>query len=147
VSNHPLRRSAAKFAAFSLMTMGLIFATGCGDGEPKAEVSGTVTLDGVPIENGSIQFYPTGKTGQTAGGGIEKGIYKVEASPGEMTVTLNATKVVGKFKAYDTPESPFLDKVVEVIPPDYNSLSKIKVTLKPGKNENVNFDLESKKKK
>lgn len=147
MSNHPLRRSAAKFVAFGLVTIGLICATGCGEGEPKAEVSGTVTLDGVPIENGSIQFYPTGKTGQTAGGGIEKGNYKVEASPGEMTVTLNASKSIGKYKAYDTPESPLLDRIVEVIPSEYNSMSKIKVTLKPGKNENVNFDLESKKKK
>jgi hypothetical protein len=116
---------------------------GCGDTN-KAKVSGAVTLDGVPVENGSIQFYPTGKTGQTAGGGVEKGSYQLEASVGEMTVTINASKVVGKHKMYDTPASPVVDKVAEIIPAKYNSTSRLKVTLKAGVNEGVNFDLKSK---
>jgi len=138
-----LRRPLGSAAAFAGAAVCLVLAAGCGGGQQKAQVSGTVTLDGVPIENGTIQFYPTG-AGQTAGGGIEQGKYKLDASVGEMTVTISATKVVGKQKAYDTPDSPVRDKVAEMVPDEYNKMSKLKVTLKPGVNENVNFDLVSK---
>ena len=134
-----------RFSLLTLSIVGLMAVSGCG-GEPKAIVSGTVTLDGVPIENGTISFYPTGRAGQTAGVGIEKGKYKVESSVGEMTVQISATKVIGKFKAYDTPESPVLDKVAEMIPAEYNSASKLKASFKAGINENVNFDITTKKK-
>lgn len=138
-----LRRTIAGMAA----AVALVTAfTGCG-GPPKAKVSGTVTLDGEPIENGTISFYPTGKDGQTAGGGIENGKYTVEASPGEMTVVISASKVVGKQKMYDTPDSPEVDKVVELIPDRYNKTSELKVNLKPGDNEGINFELTKKQKK
>jgi hypothetical protein len=120
-------------------------ASGCG-GNPTAKVSGTVTLDGQPLENGTITFYPTANSGQTAGGGIENGKYTLDASPGEMTVLISANKVTGKHKMYDTPDSPTVDTVVELIPARYNKTSELKVTLKPGVNEGVNFDLTTKKK-
>lgn len=121
-------------------------AGGCG-GPPKAHVTGTVTLDGKPIENGAIMFSPTNGQGQTAGGGIQDGKYAVDASVGEMTVVINASKVVGKQKLFDTPDSPVEDKVVEMIPLRYNTESKLRVTLKPGDNEGVNFELTSGKEK
>ena len=136
-SRIPLRARVAAAAAAALLL------AGCG-GEPKAQVSGTVTLDGVQVENGVIQFYPAGGAGQTAGTGITNGKYSTEASPGEMTVTINAAKVVGKQKLYDTPDSPVEDKVAELIPEKYNALSTLKVTLQPGVNENVNFELKTK---
>lgn len=139
--------SNAQFGPAAFAVLGLLFASGCGGGETKTKVSGTVTLDGVPIENGSISFYPTGATGQNASSGIEKGKYQLDSSLGEMKVQISATKVVGKFKAYDTPDSPMLDKVVEIIPPEFNSASKLTVTLKAGQNDNVNFDLVTKNKK
>jgi hypothetical protein len=119
---------------------------GCG-GQPKAKVSGTVTLDGQPIENGTIMFYPKSGKGQSAGGAITNGKYNVEASVGEMSVAISASKVVGKQKMYDTPDSPVLDKVVEMLPAQYNTLTKLTATLKPGTNDNVNFDLTSGKEK
>jgi hypothetical protein len=55
--------------------------------------------------------------------------------------------VVGKQKLYDTPDSPIEDKVVEMLPARYNTLTELKATLKPGDNENVNFELTSGKEK
>lgn len=131
-------------AGFALAgTLAILTICGCG-AQPKAKVSGNVTLDGVPVENGIIQFYPTGGSGQTAGGGIQQGKYSIEASVGEMNVTINATKVVGKNKMYDTPDSPIIEKVAEIIPAKYHSPSELKVTLSPGANDNVNFDLKTK---
>ena len=87
IENCLIKHPAVALAAGFLC---LAFAGGCG-GQPKAQVSGLVTLDGVPIENGTIQFYPVGGSGQTAGGGIENGKYRLDASVGEMTVTINAS--------------------------------------------------------
>jgi hypothetical protein len=117
--------------------------TGCG-GPPRSKVSGTVTLDGKPVENGTISFYPTNNDGQTAGGGIENGQFTLDASPGEMTVLISANKVVGKQKMFK--DGPEVDKVVELIPDRYNKTSELKVVLKPGVNEGVNFELTTKKK-
>ena len=47
-------------------------AAGCG-GQPKAHVRGTVTLDGKPVPEGIIQFFPTGATGQSAAAPIKDG--------------------------------------------------------------------------
>ncbi len=137
MSNRP--RSLASVA------LGFLFlAGGCG-GPPRAQVTGRVTLDGVPVENGIIQFYPIGGSGQSAGGGIENGVYKLDASPGEMTVTINASKVVGKKKMYNTADSPVVDQLAELIPTEYNTTNKLRATLKAGANENIDFDLKSKK--
>ncbi len=141
MSNPPHRWLRAGFALAGIIA--ILTVCGCG-GQPKAKVSGSVTLDGVPVEKGIIQFYPTGTSGQTAGAGIEHGKYSIEASVGEMKVTINASKVVGKNKMYDTPDSPVIDKVAEIIPAKYHSPSELKVTLSPGANENVNFDLKTK---
>lgn len=127
-------------AAAGFVLLGL--AAGCG-GPPQSKVSGTVTLDGVPLENGTISFYPTANSGQTAGGGIQNGQFTVDASPGEMTVLISANKVVGKNKMFK--DGPETDKVVELIPARYNKTSELKVTLKPGVNEGVNFTLTTKK--
>ena len=139
MSNRTPRRAAPLLTA-ALFAM----LSGCGGDPPKAQVAGTVTLNGVPIENGTIEFYPTGPTGQTAGGGIANGAYQLEASVGEMIVNIRAGKVVGKKKRYDTPDSPIDDILAETVPDQYNKLSKLKVTLKAGSNDAVNFELKSK---
>ncbi|QEG29768.1 hypothetical protein GobsT_45660 [Gemmata obscuriglobus] len=138
-------RRAVRGGAALGAAVALAFMAGCG-GPPKAQVSGTVTFNGEPIENGIIQFYPAGGAGQTAGGGIENGKYQLETSTGEMTVTINASKVVGKRAMYDTPDSPKVDVLKELIPAEYNTTSTLKVTLKPGVNEKVDFNLKSGKK-
>jgi hypothetical protein len=101
-----------------------------------------VTLDGAPLENGTIEFFPTG-AGSSAGTGITNGHYTVETSVGEMKVSINATKVVGKHKMYDTPDSPTVDKVADILPPKYNRTTELRTTLNPGANANVNFELKS----
>src|SRR6187397_3012218 len=58
---------------------------GGGDGLPRQEVSGQVTLDGQPLADGSIQFQP-GETGggpQVSGGAlIERGSYRIGRNEG-----------------------------------------------------------------
>jgi hypothetical protein len=105
-----------------------------------------VTLDGNPIRDGAIEFFPLGASGQSAGAAIKDGKYQLDASVGEMKVTINASELVRQEKAYDTPDSPMIDIVRNTIPAKYNTSSELKKTLVAGPNE-VNFDLESGKKK
>lgn len=133
--SNPLRGRAWAAAALAAV----VVIAGCG-GPPRAQVRGKVTIDGRPLENGSIEFFPVDGKGQTAGTAIQNGEYQVETSVGEMKVTINGTEVVGKQKAYDTPDSPMIEIVRNAVPARYNSQSELKKTLNPGANE-VNFEL------
>ena len=137
-----LRRVAAA-AAFGLAAATL--TGGCG-GPPRAQVKGVVTVDGKPLADGSIEFFPVDGKGQSAGTSVHDGVYQVEASVGEMKVTINGTEVIGKRKAYDTPESPMIDVVRNAVPERYNTKSELKTTLVAGPNEK-NFDLKGDAKK
>lgn len=53
-------------STFGLLCIGLMTAFGCQnsvDGPPRAAVSGTVTVDGEPLETGTIRFVPAMQTG------------------------------------------------------------------------------------
>jgi hypothetical protein len=70
--------------------LGWVFlvAAGCSSG---STVSGTVTIDGEPLKDGTITLIPKDpKTGQAAGGDIKNGFFKIKnVTPGEMRVTVN----------------------------------------------------------
>ncbi|MBO0697750.1 MAG: hypothetical protein J2P46_05115 [Zavarzinella sp.] len=135
------RKFPARALGALALGLAVVAAGGCG-GPPRAHVRGTVTLDGQPLANGTVEFFPVGGDGQSAGAAIKDGAYEVEASVGEMRVTVYGSEVVGQRKTYDTPDSPVEDVVRNPIPARYNTQSELKATLVPGRNE-VNFQLES----
>jgi hypothetical protein len=131
---------------FLTLVVGLAaLAGGCG-GKPRAKVHGTVTFDGKPIRSGTIEFFPLDGKGQSAGTSITDGVYSVDASVGEMRVTINAIEVTGRHPAYDTKDSPMIEDVRNPIPARYNIQTELKRTLTAGDNE-VNFELTTKKEK
>jgi hypothetical protein len=61
----------------------LFLLAGCGKVGNHAAIHGTVTLDGKPLERGSILFEPTGETkGAVTGGEIKDGRYDLPRSIG-----------------------------------------------------------------
>jgi len=64
-----------------------VICTGCGKAGPRnCRISGAVTLDGVPVQEGGIQFDIV-KTGDVPGGAvIVGGRYQTWVSPGPKTV-------------------------------------------------------------
>jgi hypothetical protein len=126
----------------------LAAAGGCTARKPV--VSGVVTLDGRPLDNGTIQFFPVAGDGQTSGAAIgPDGRYRVEASPTKMKVVIHASKVVGKRKAYDdVPNSPMIDIMEDILPARYSDMNKTELTadIVPGENQ-LDFDLHSDRKK
>lgn len=122
----------------------LFASLGCDSGATPARVKGKVTVDGVPLESGAIRLIPVDGKAPTAGSPIEDGEYYVDNAPAtKVRVEISASKVVGKRKAYDTPDSPFIDVTKEMLPEKYNLKSELKRELTKGANE-LNFDLKTK---
>lgn len=114
--------------------LAVMFISGCGSSEPVlVPIQGTVTLDGVPLESGLIRFAPT--TGAApAGAEIKNGHYSLKVAPGDARIEITSAKVVGKRKAYNTPDSPLIDITKEAIPEKYNVKSELKHTVTTGPN-------------
>jgi hypothetical protein len=118
--------------------------TGCGQGPAVGTITGEVTFDGQPVKDGHVLLTPLDGIGQTGGGTIRDGKLLAEKVPtGKMKVELHGNKVIGKRKAYDTPESPWEDDVAELLPPKYNFKSDLTIEVKRGA-QDVKYDLKSK---
>ena len=119
---------ATQFTALAVgvSILAALTLAGCGGGKtPMAKVEGEVKFNGEPIEKGSIVFVPSDGKGPTAGGEITNGQFSVLVPPGPRRIEIRSSKVVGKRKAYDTPDSPTFDITEELIPPVYNSQSTL----------------------
>ncbi|MES2794225.1 MAG: hypothetical protein V4719_31720 [Planctomycetota bacterium] len=120
-----------------------LLIVGCG-GEtgPKTYVlSGKVTLDGKPLETGDITLRPVGPTGQGAGGKIVNGSYSLRATPGEMKVEVSSMKYLSG-QTSDNPAGVGGPLFEELVPPKYNSDTKLSFNVAP-KNDNK-FDIDIK---
>jgi hypothetical protein len=136
---HALRVGGLPIAESILL--GLLTATGCGTS--KTIMNGTVTLDGVPIEKGTIMLMPTNGKGQTAGCGIAAGKYSMDVSPGPMQVRITANRKDGKMPDPLNPGSgAIIDRYVDYVPERYNERTELEVLVKPGRNKH-DFTLES----
>src|SRR6187402_3508457 len=76
---------------------GFVVMTGCG-GDPlgRQPISGTVSIDGAPVEKGNIAFTPVDTAPTSTGGTIEAGKFSFERSKGlpagKYRVKVNAPK-------------------------------------------------------
>ncbi|QDU31857.1 hypothetical protein ETAA8_70180 [Anatilimnocola aggregata] len=119
----------------------LLFLTGtcllgCGGSGQKA-IRGEVSLDGEPVDGGSIMFVPAaaGKSGSAA---IVAGKYSVPAEddllPGTYRVEIVWNKPTGKQIPANDP-GMLTDERLQVIPDKYNTQSTLSVEITPGENE------------
>jgi hypothetical protein len=124
-----------------LLPLVLLLLSGCGGGgADRGAISGTVVLDGKPLEQGSILFTPIeGTHGSVAGGKIENGRFQFSAKTGPAIgrnrVEIRAMRKTGKMvpKAFGRP-GEMVPEQVEAIPPRFNAKSELKVDTKPGDN-------------
>jgi hypothetical protein len=134
------------FLAPSLILMGC----GAGDNLPREAISGSVAVDGKPLESGLITFQPDGTDVATqSGASVVQGKYTIPRDqglvPGKYKVSITA--------AGNTPEKP-VDSAFnnnmpgmppipakEVIPSSYNSDSLLSAEVKAGSKNEFNFNL------
>lgn len=111
-------------------------AAGCGGSEQTA-LKGKVTLDGVPVENGSIAFYSTAEGGPRAAAAIQNGEYAVPLErglkPGSYRVEVSWQKPTGK-KIPSTDPGFLADETREVVPDKYNVKSTLTADVAAGEN-------------
>jgi len=114
------------------VVLGLI--AGCDGGSSDlGDISGAVTYDGKPVEDGAISFIPMDGKSPTAGGTIKDGKYTATKVPvGTTKVSITAVKIVGKKKAYDAPDSPEIPITESLIPARYNHASELRYGVKGG---------------
>jgi hypothetical protein len=120
----------------SLGALVLLIACGCGPSQQedpnRSIVTGTVTFDGKPLPAGNITFESTeGPLSATAA--IDKGVYSTSrAALGANEVSIETESMRIGFPAGYVK-----------IPPKYadTATSGLTAEVKPGRNENANFDL------
>ncbi len=126
-------------------------ASGCGggaayEGEKRLSLSGKVTLDGQPVDGGSISFIPANPKKKVSGGDIVKGEYKVPEAKGAHTgphrVEIHWYRPTGK-KIVDTDMGGTKDEVMEAIPPKFHVQSTLNAEVAEGKTT-FDFELTSK---
>jgi hypothetical protein len=105
---------------------------GCTSDSSQGNVEGTVTLDGQPLTSGIIRFVPVDGRSPTADATITEGAFSLKMPVGAKRVQIMAPKVVGKRQMYQTPDSPTVDIVEELLPARYNVRSELTIDVKPG---------------
>jgi hypothetical protein len=120
---------------------------GCGGDEiRRVEVSGSVTLDGKPLDDAAILFVPI-EGGPTAGTEFTGGQYRIEQSggpsPGPYRVEITAFRNTGEM----IPDSDLPEKMEErqesIVPARYNRESELRAELTAEGDNRQDFALES----
>lgn len=129
----------ATMLGFAASCVGLV---GCGNG--LAVVEGGVTFDGAPVTRGMISLESPDGKGTSSGSNVENGKYRIaDVQPGPKVVRISAVKVVGKEKAYETPDSPEVEITAELLPKKYNDATELKLDVAAPKTTH-DFKLEAK---
>jgi hypothetical protein len=135
----------AWLAAGGLLLLGCLLLVLWLRGGSEPTVTGTVRLDGQPLNNGKIDLIPLeGTPGPGGGGGInEKGEYEIKRGlrPGKYRVEIRSIRRSVDRKVYN-PTIPY-DVVYEeqpIIPEKYNTESSLIREVGPGSNV-LDFDL------
>lgn len=119
-----------------LLCLGLALA-GCDAGPKRYTVSGEVTLDAEPIEEGNIVFLPPGTDSGGDGGRIEDGQYSCQVTPGAKRVRITADRrLAGKSDPTGMPRHE------QYIPKHYNAATTLKADVE--RSQTLDFKLTSK---
>ncbi len=138
----------------------LVLGSGCGAENRlgRVRLSGSVQLDGLPLDEGSISFEPYEHVGVASGGVIKGGRYEVAAAqgvpPGEYLVRIYApvsapgtaaeeqpVSVPGPTAAASGPSQP--PPGTERIPAAYNTRSEQRITVTAEGPNAFDFDIKT----
>lgn len=141
--------AASTWRAFSVLCgISILLLNGCGEAEvPRGRVFGTVTVDGSPLAEGKIRFFPLGD-GIGGDSGIVAGNYEILAerglSAGKYRVEVSLMKATGKqVPNYDGEPGAMMEEIVETISPLYNRDSKLVVDYDPSGDGKFDFSVEA----
>lgn len=133
-ANTALRRVFLRRRCWIVLAVVMLVMMGC-RGARRAAVAGKISLDGQPVEGGSILFIPIeGQQRESSWGEIQAGEYAIAARQGPVVgpnrVEIRWPRKTGR----KMPLDPEFDELREAIPACYHSDSELQVDVKPGKN-------------
>jgi hypothetical protein len=135
-----------------MLAMVLASVIGCGPASDRLPISGAITLDGMPLDSGSIQFTSKGREKLMASGAmIANGEFNIPQEkglpPGTYFVEISSPDTAAPLVAYQAgPGQPRLPPTApERIPAAYNANRTIEVTA-DGENH-FTFDVERRRAK
>ncbi len=127
-----------KFVPAGVCVVLMVCSIGCGPSGPeRTPVSGNVSFNGAPVQDGQIRFLPSKETGGgpmsgayiVAGkynadrkGGVPVGVCRVEILAWRATANGSA----GSGSVVAAPRGP------QYIPPKFNANSELQITIEPG---------------
>lgn len=136
-------------AVIVLAFCSLACAWGCGADDPlnRRAVSGTVTLDGTPLQQGAVSFTPQQQGGVASGAVIESGQYSIPAekglSKGKYLVAITSAQS-GSAAQEAMPGDATPAEATEQIPEEWNTKSTQTVEVGDDIACTFNFDIKSK---
>jgi hypothetical protein len=125
--------------------LGLMVLAGCGPRSDRLEISGNVTLDGAPLDGGSIRFTSLGEKIIASGALIQQGEYHIKQEKGLTVGTYHV-----EITAPDVNAQPVMVPVgggrsmpvqPERIPPEYNVKSKQTIEVSLDGDNHFVFDI------
>ncbi len=126
---------------FSLLILASALA-GCSS-ENVGRVEGTVKLDGMPLPNARLEFWPDQGGKLSAALTDENGHYELHYGREEMGAEVGEHLVQIRTAGVGPSQGDYGSSAPEKIPLKYNTNSELKKTVKPGRNT-IDFDLDSK---
>jgi hypothetical protein len=140
-----LRPHPVLFGLFLVM----VVLIGCSDPYAgRMEITGSVTLEKQPLNDGAITFIPLEEQGSQTGGPITNGSYTIPRKhglkPGKYLVQITSgdgkTPATGEEEA-GAPGGSTNIVSVDRIPPEYNTQSKQEVVVKSRGTNKFDFDI------
>ena len=133
----PSRGRAITLSSLGLLLVASILGCGATTGPERAIVSGSVTYDGQPVEDGMIRFVPAeGTKAPVSGAVIKAGRYTAD-SQGGVPVGTHRIEILGNRP--DPKAAPVVDvpgvegpATIQYLPAKYNQTSQLTLTVKPG---------------
>jgi hypothetical protein len=129
----------------------LALLAGCGPENPlgRKALSGNVTLDGGPLEQGNIEFHPISPGGVQSGGQIIDGSYSIPedegVTPGKYRVAIIDFVPTPPTPEGHMPGDPLPPTPPPKVPADWNSNSQHTVEIKPDGPFDFDFEIVTKK--
>ena len=142
-------------ARLVVTALGLTLAAhfvGCGPENPlgRKALSGKVTLDGSPLEQGNIEFHPMFEGGVQSGGQITGGSYSIPAhqgaTPGKYRVAIADFVPTPPLPPGFMPGDPLPPSPAPKVPANWNTQSQHTIEVKKEGPFEFNFDIQTKKK-
>lgn len=137
------------FMSGMMVAASLLF-TGCGPSTDRLEISGNVTLDGAPLDSGSIRFTSLGEKQIASGAMIEQGEYYIPQekglTPGPYHVEITSPDVNAPPVMVPVgPGGRGVPTQPERIPPEWNADSTQRVEVSADGDNHFVFDIVSRR--